>query len=646
MEALPMNDNAVHILLIEDEIAHAELVERAFELHGDHFQLSMMRSLAEARAYLERQISLPDLIIADWRLPDGESLELLASAPGSRAIPIIIMTSQGNERVAVEAMKIGALDYVVKSETTLLEMPHIATRALRQWQDVVERKRAEEALRESEARYRLITENANDLIGLLDQQGAILYFSPSVRSLLGYEPSELLGTLVFDLIHPDDLGQVREHWTKLDLRRIQIIYRVRHNDGSWRWFDAQGALIEREREHYIVLVGRDITERRQLEAQLLQVQKLDAIGQLAGGVAHDFNNLLVVISGCAELASAGASPDDPVQQELNEILKATQRAASLTRQLLTFARRQISEPKPLNLNDLIRELDRMLRRLIREDITLVSALAPDLWHVCVDPGQLEQVIINLAVNARDAMPRGGRLTITTANIVLDRAPASPDVSVLPGSYVLLSVADTGVGMSEEIQRHAFEPFFTTKEPGQGAGLGLATCYGIVKQHDGAIYLSSETGRGTTVSIYLPRVQHTPALPRTQPAVEPLPRGTETVLLVEDDPAVRALLGRILRTQGYAVLEAEHGLVALDIATHPSVRSIDLLLTDMIVPHINGYELAERLRLNFPHIRLLFMSGYSDKAAASNERPEHSAAFIQKPFTATALAHKVRQVLDG
>jgi two-component system, cell cycle sensor histidine kinase and response regulator CckA len=646
MEALPMNDDAVHILLIEDEMAHAELVARAFEMHGDLVRLDVARSLAEARTFLERQSSPPDLIIADWRLPDGESLELLPSAPGSRAIPIIIMTSHGNERVAVDAMKFGALDYVVKSDITLLEMPHIAKRALRQWQDIIERKRAEEALRESEARYRLITENANDMICLLDRQGAILYLSPSVESLLGYEPAELLGTRVFDLIHPDDLDRVREHWAQLDLRRAQITYRVRHSNASWRWFDAQGALIERETEHYIVMVGRDITERRQLEAQLIQVQKLDAIGQLAGGLAHDFNNLLVVISGCAELASVGSAPDNPVQHELNEILKATQRAASLTRQLLTFARRQISEPKPLNLNDLIRDLDRMLRRLIPEDITLVGVLAPDLWHVYIDPGQFEQVVVNLVVNARDAMPQGGQLTITTANIVLDRASASPSSSVLPGSYVLLSVADTGIGMSEEIQRHAFEPFFTTKGPGQGTGLGLATCYGIVKQHNGTIYLSSEVGRGTTIYIYLPRVQNTLTIPRIQPEAEPLPRGTETVLLVEDDAAVRALLGRVLRAQGYAVLEAEHGLDALDIATRPGVGSIDLLLTDMVVPHINGHELAERLQRNFPHLRLLFMSGYVDKVAASNEQPERRAAFIQKPFTATALAHKVRQALDG
>ena len=252
---------------------------------------------------------------------------MLTADPGPRAVPIVIMTSHGNERVAVEAMRIGALDYIVKSETTLLEMPQIAARALRQWQHVVERRRAEEALRESEARYRLITENANDIISLLDQEGAIVYLSPSVQLLLGYEPSELLGRLVFDLIHPEDLDQVRVQWARLDLRqRVQFTYRVRHSNGSWRWFDAQGSLSEQPGGRYAVIVSRDITERRQLEAQLFQAQKLEAIGQLAGGLAHDFNNLLVVISGCAELASADLAPPILAQIELNEISKAANRA--------------------------------------------------------------------------------------------------------------------------------------------------------------------------------------------------------------------------------------------------------------------------------------------------------------------------------
>ena len=518
-----MNDDAVHILLVEDEMAHAELIERAFELQGDRVRLSVARSLDEARAYLRQSLSLPDLVIADWRLPDGEGLELLGPVSELQAIPIVIMTSHGNERVAVEAMKVGALDYVVKSEMTLLEMPHIATRALRQWQNIVERKRAETALRESETRYRLITENANDLISLLDQDGKILYLSPSIGSLLGYEPDDLLGTSTFDLIHPEDLEPVRERWNQLGLQgRMQIIYRVRHSNRSWRWFDTQGAITEQEGGCYCVIVSRDITERRQLEAQLFQMQKLEAIGQLASSVAHDFNNLLVVISSCAELVGAALASDNPAQHDLNEIQRAAQRATGLTRQLLTFARRQASEPMPLNLNELIRELDRMLHRLIREDIHLVSDLAPELWPIWADPGQIEQVIVNLAVNARDAMPQGGRLTITTANIVLDATTTAPSVALTSGSYVLLSVADNGVGMSEEVQRHAFEPFFTTKGPGQGTGLGLATCYGIVKQHNGSLGLSSEVGQGTTVYVYLPCAQEAAAIPQRQPEAQLLP----------------------------------------------------------------------------------------------------------------------------
>jgi PAS domain S-box-containing protein len=504
-----MSDSPVHILLVEDEAAHAELVLRAFELRAGNFQLSVARSLADARAFLQRQPVAPALIIADWRLPDGEGLELLASV----AIPIVIMTSYGNERVAVEAMRTGALDYVVKTETSLLEMPHIAERALRQWRNIVERERAETALRESEARYRLITEHANDLISLLDQAGVFLYLSPSVQHLLGYQPAELVGTLVFDLIHPEDLDQVRERWAQLDVRRgAQVLYRIRHRSGEWRWFDAQGSLTEREGGSYAVLVSRDITDRRQLEAQLFQAQKLEAIGQLAGSLAHDFNNMLVVISGCAELASAELPPDNPARHELSEILKAAGRANGLTRQLLTFARRQLSAPETLQLNDLIGELERMLRRLSRDNISLVSALAPNLWAIWADRGQIEQVLVNLTVNARDAMPNGGRLAITTANVVIDGMAGDANVAIPPGAYVLLSVADSGVGMSEEVQRHAFEPFFTTKGPGQGTGLGLATCYGIVRQHGGSIQLSSEAGQGTTVSVYLPRMSDPALLP--------------------------------------------------------------------------------------------------------------------------------------
>jgi PAS domain S-box-containing protein len=641
-----MSNAAVHILLVEDEAAHAELVARAFELHASDVRLSVVRSLAEARAYLMWQPIPPSLIIADWRLPDGEGLELLTAYPEPRAVPIVIMTSHGNERVAVEAMRVGALDYIVKSETTLLEMPQIVARALRHWQQIVERRRAEEALRESEARYRLITENANDIISLLNQAGAILYLSPSAQLLLGYLPAELLGSSIFDLIHPEDLEQVRARWAQLDLRqRVQLTYRVRHRNGTWRWLDAQGSLIEQQGGRYAVMVSRDITERRELEAQLFQAQKLEAIGQLAGGLAHDFNNLLVVISGCAELASADLPATASAQIELSEIQKAAQRAAGLTRQLLTFARRQISQPEPLNLNNLIRELDRMLQRLFREDIALVSDLSPDLWRIWADHGQIEQIIVNLTVNARDAMPQGGRLTITTANVELGPADTASNPALTPGQYVQLAIADTGVGMNAEVRSHAFEPFFTTKGPGYGTGLGLATCYGIVQQHGGSIHLASEPGQGTTVCVYLPRDQESLAIPQVLPAVEPLPRGSETVLLVEDDAAVRALLGRTLRAQGYVVLEAAHGLDALDLATHHSAAPIGLLLTDMVLPHISGHDLAARLHTRFPNARILFTSGYTEKAVSANDRQEPSIAFIQKPFTAAALMRKVRQVLD-
>jgi PAS domain S-box-containing protein len=320
-------------------------------------------------------------------------------------------------------MRIGALDYIVKSETALLEMPQIAARALRQWQHVVERRRAEQALRESEARYRLITENANDIISLLDQEGAILYLSPSAQLLLGYEPSELLGRLVFDLIHPEDLDQVRVQWARLDVhQRVQLTYRVRHSNGSWRWFDAQGSLSEQQGGRFAVVVSRDITERRQLEAQLFQSQKLEAIGQLAGGVAHDFNNLLTAIRGYGELMMDTLGEADARREDMGEILKAADSAAGLTRQLLAFSRRERIVAHPVALDGILAGTEKMLRRVIGEDVELVCVSEQPLGFVRADNGQMEQVLMNLAVNARDAMPGGGQIRIALSNVQVDGRP--------------------------------------------------------------------------------------------------------------------------------------------------------------------------------------------------------------------------------
>lgn len=385
-------------------------------------------------------------------------------------------------------------------------------------------------------------------------------------------------------------------------------------------------------------------ERRQMAAQLLQSQKLDSIGRLAGGIAHDFNNLLTGIIGYTVLAEESLSDDDPIREYLETVRKAGERAAALTNQLLAFARKQIITPKVISLNDLVVEIDKLLRRIIGEDIEFITLLGAGLGRVKVDPGQFEQVLVNLAVNARDAMPKGGKLVIETHNVLLDADYALVYPNVAPGDYVMMSVSDTGIGMDETIQEHIFEPFFTTKEKDKGTGLGLATCHGIVNQNGGHIWLYSEPGKGTTFKIYLPLVQleketHTP-----QQAIVS-PSGTETILIVEDEPMVRRLAVTALRKQGYNVLEAETGGAALHVAVaYPG--KIDLLVTDVVMPQMSGKQVLESLQQVRPGIKALFVSGYTDNAVIHHSVIDVGVAFLQKPFTPGVLARKVREVLDA
>jgi PAS domain S-box-containing protein len=491
----------------------------------------------------------------------------------------------------------------------------------------------------------LITENIRDLIGMLDQGGRYLYASPSYRHVLGYSPATLIGASMFDFVHPDDLPGVRELWGRAaSSETIQATLRARHADGSWRWLDITGTVIVRQGAPSVVMVSRDVTERRRLEAELLQSQKMETVGRLAGGVAHDFNNLLTAITGYADMALATVAPDDAVREDLDAILKATQRAASLTRQLLTFARKQMIEARVVDLNDLILELNNLLRRLIGEDVELAVRLARDLWWVKVDPSQIEQVLVNLAVNARDAMPNGGTLTIETANVELERSEAQ-HVEVVGGLYVLLAVSDTGVGIDPRVREHIFEPFFTTKGPGRGTGLGLATCYGIITQHGGYIWPYSEAGRGTMFKIYLPRAQSVAAADQPgQDAAGP-PRGSEVILLAEDEDAVRALTARVLRNLGYTVLEAADGEAALRIArVHDG--PIDLLLTDVVMPRMGGPRLHEELAGLCPGVRVLYISGYTDNALINQSRLEEGVDLLPKPFAPLTLARRVRVALDS
>jgi PAS domain S-box-containing protein len=512
--------------------------------------------------------------------------------------------------------------------------------------DVTEMKQSEEARRASEERYRLLFEGNPQPTWVFDEKTlAFLAVNEAACKSYGYSREELLAMTIADIRPAEEVDRLRGF--------LKTERSGHHESGIWRHRKKDATVIEAEiRSSPIEFGGRkarlvlalDVTERRRLEEQLLQAQKMEAIGQLAGGIAHDFNNLLTAILGYADLAARSEGRRDAAEA-VEEIRKAGERAADLTRQLLAFSRKQVFEPKVLDLNALVSNLEKMLRRLIGEDVELATKLDPVLGPVRVDASQIEQVIVNLAVNARDAMPDGGTLTIETQNVALDETYAREHVSIHPGEYVMFAITDTGVGMSAETQKHIFEPFFTTKERGKGTGLGLSTVYGTVKQSGGYIWVYSELGRGTSFKVYLPRVEAPvePVVASRKP--ERASGGSETVLLVEDTESVRKLTRRILDGAGYTVLEAGDGAAAVETAQQHTGR-IHLLLTDVVMPLMGGSDLASRIRSLHPEAKLLFMSGYTDEAVVRHGLVSEGRLFLQKPFTPQALLARVREVLDG
>jgi two-component system cell cycle sensor histidine kinase/response regulator CckA len=522
--------------------------------------------------------------------------------------------------------------------------------------DITEQKRAEELLRSSEEYFRSLIENSLDIITILDAEGVVQFESPSVRRVLGYDPEEVMGRAVFDLIHPDDMARLRRVFQR-GLRNEDLMspweYRCRHQDGSWRVLECVGEnLLDVPAVGGVVVHSRDVSERkvaesalRESQEQLLQSQKMEAVGRLAGGIAHDFNNLLTAIKGFTELLMLDLDERDPRHGFVQEIQSAAGRAAGLTRQLLAFSRKQVLQPRVLDLNASVADMEKMLRRLIGEDVQLETMLRPRVGHVRADPSQVEQVLVNLAVNARDAMPVGGRLRIETADAQLPAELLPVDATEPPGPFVLLTVSDTGTGMSPEVQARIFEPFFTTKGQGKGTGLGLATVYGIVNQSGGFVAVESEKGLGTTFRVYLPRVEEAAERATERPALARPSTGTETVLVTEDEPAVRVLVRRVLDRHGYRVLEAESGAQALELLeSYPG--PVHLLLTDVVMPGMSGRELADRLVPRFPQMRVLYMSGYTDEAIVRHGVLDPGIALLEKPFTPDVMLRKIRDVLDS
>jgi two-component system, cell cycle sensor histidine kinase and response regulator CckA len=514
--------------------------------------------------------------------------------------------------------------------------------------DVTERRRAQIALSHSEGKYRTLLEGLPVGIYRSSPDGRLLQANPALAQMLGYPDPQSLLNVPADQIYLN--AENRREW-QARMERDGEVHdfetQARRKDGTAIWLRDSARAGRDEHSNVIHYEGilEDITERKHLEDQLRQSQKMEAVGRLAGGVAHDFNNLLTIISGYSELLIDTLTENDRARAQVEEIKKAGTRAATLTRQLLAFSRSQVLAPQVLDLNSVVTNVHKMLRRLIGEDIDLVTILGENLWSVRADPGQVEQVIVNLAVNARDAMPQGGKLTLETKNAVLDEAYARSHVTVVPGEYVMLAVSDTGIGMDVMTQAHIFEPFFTTKEKGKGTGLGLATVYGIVKQSGGYIWVYSEPGMGATFKIYLPRVETAVAAAGAGKASPQSSQGHETVLLVEDEPALRAMVRNVLASKGYLVLEARHGEDALVVAEMHR-GAIHLLLTDVVMPGMSGRELAEHLSGLHPTMKVLYMSGYTDDAIVHHGVLGSDMAFLQKPFTPESVARKVRDVLDA
>jgi len=779
-----------HIFIIEDENDHAELIQRALAGAVTPFKVTRVARLEDAAKLLEQES--PDLALVDYRLPDGQGDVFVKWADGR--FPVILLTSFGNERTAVEAIKAGALDYVVKSPEMFANVPHLVERSLREWQNIQERRRAEarlgtinellatmgpnfaenarrliallareigaqfafynqvkgkklcsvaewhvgkhladclhcscaactetlnyaaghplhvnearansladpislcvseihaqlghivechqepagiiclyfnrpyqpseadrrllgifaaalgaeenrkrtdDELRASDERYRQIVQTANEGIWVTDEHDRITFVNHRLAEMLGYAPEELLHRPVQDFIESADLP---DHENQLRLghqgQTSQFERRLRHKDGREYWAWVSGSPL------FAMLT--DVTERRQLEAQLRQVQKLESIGQLAGGVAHDFNNILAAIMMHLSLLHQNPSLDEETTEALKELEVETKRAANLTRQLLMFSRRSVMQPRIVDVNEVVQNLLKMLRRLLGENIAITFESKPELPAVEADVGMIEQVLLNLAVNARDAMPKGGRLTIVTNTVELDDEAVKQNSERRAGNFVSLAVTDTGQGMDEGTLKRIFEPFFTTKEVGKGTGLGLPTAYGIIKQHQGWIEVHSQSGCGSTFEVFLPAKVQLPEAVEPPTIRESAPGGRGTLLLVEDEEIVRRPIGIYLRKLGYQVIEAANGNQAFALWRQHHER-IDLLYTDMVMPEgVTGLELAEKLKSEKPQLRVIISSGYSTEISMQGVPIQSGFIYLPKPSASALIASTIRDCLE-
>jgi PAS domain S-box-containing protein len=637
----------LRILHLEDDPDYSGVVQDLLRKEQIDAEVMLAKTQAEFEAALANEQF--DIILADYLLPSYTGLRALALARETAPqTPFLLVSGTIGEEAAIDSLQAGATDYVLKQWPEKL-VPAVK-RAVLEARERNQRQMAERQLERRENYFQALTENVLDVITIVGRDGVVLYASPSIKHVTGDDPQTFIGQNVFDFVHPEDVSTMKQAFesaTEYPQREVTAQYRLRRRDGTWVELEAIAqSRLNDPNIAGVVVNSRDVTLQHRLEEQLRQSQKMEAIGQLAGGVAHDFNNILTVIHGHAALLLGSGTLTDAEVKPVRQILQAAERAAGLTRQLLTFSRRQVMQPKRLDLNGIVSNMAKMLGRILGEDVRLQLRCCPQTASVLADASMIEQLLLNLSVNARDAMPEGGQLTIQVSVAEIDGTHVAHHPEARIGRFVCLAVSDTGCGIPPENLRRIFEPFFTTKEVGKGTGLGLATVYGVVKQHQGWIEVESEVNKGTSFAVYLPRGEEKVESAEEKTAEGMLRGGTETILVVEDESPVRELVSNILRARGYRVLEAESGAKALGLwAEHKD--EIDLLLTDLVMPdRLNGRELADKLRAERPDLKVIFTSGYSADVVGKEFVLQSGLNYLQKPYLPQTLTAAVRECLDS
>ena len=630
--------NSIDVLVVDDDSHLLRTLTDILNLRGyrPHVAASGVEGLAIAA-----QPPAPAVALIDLKLPDMDGLELVSRLREISALTeTVILTGNASVDTAVRALREQSHDYLLKPVAPD-QLLGVVSRASERWR----RRTVEETLRQTEERAHLLLENITDVVAVLTPLGEVSYASASLERQLGYRPDDVLHRNRFDLVHPDDVhvfqAFMRGSLVAGETGSVEV--RVRHRNGTWRTLACQITnLCDRPAIGGFLVTARDVTDAQRLEQQFRQAQKMEMVGALAGGIAHDFNNVLTAVLGYSDLVLNRPDLDANIFADVDEIRQAGHRASRLTRQLLAFSRQQPTTPIVLAAGALLKDLAKMLERLIGEQIALEIRDSRHTWPLVADPTHLEQVVVNLVVNARDAMLSGGTIVVETANVTL-AASGAASTAPAPGDYVRLTVRDNGAGMSSDVRARVFEPFFTTKDPGKGTGLGLATCYSILRQAGGSIVVESEPGAGTSVHTYWPRAREAEATPPPVPARSAGARGTERILVVDDDDGVRRLAAAILKSHGYDVTMAASAEEALYTLASAS-SAPDLVLTDVVLTGMSGWSLTSRLRELNPDIVVAIMSGY-DKPPVAEPVPQAFGAPLAKPFTAAELTNKVRQALD-